>query len=168
MAKVDKVPATSSEGRAVSPFDLLHSQIDRIFSDFGSSFGFSKSFLDDGIRMPSVWGDGKVIPFLEMHDADGKVTITAELPGVEEQDIDVSVDDQTLTISGEKKSEIEHKDGDRYRSERAYGKFSRTVSLPFKIDANKIDARYDKGVLKVTLEKPAEAQQQVKKIPIRH
>src|SRR5690606_7548238 len=129
------------------------------FSEFGNGFGFPKSFWEDGMRMPAVWGDGKVMPSLEMHEANGKVTISAELPGVDEKDIDVSVDDQLLTISGEKKSEVEHKDGDRYRSERSYGKFSRSVTLPFAIDPDKVEARFDKGVLKLTIDKPAEAQQ---------
>ena len=147
----------------------IHNQIDRIFNDFGSGFGFSKSFWDEGIRMPAVWGEGKVVPSLEMHDTNGKLTITAELPGVDEKEIDVSVDDQMLTISGEKKSEVEHKDGDRYRTERSYGKFSRSISLPFAIDPDKVEARFEKGVLKLTIEKPAHAQQKrVKKIAIRH
>ena len=168
MAKKESVPAPSSESRGmVSPFDVLQSRIDRIFNDFNTSFGMPKSFWDDGFRMPAAWG-GKVMPSLEVHDTNGKVTITAELPGVEEKDIDISVDDQMLTISGEKKSEVEEKEGESYRSERSYGKFSRSLSLPFSIDPGKVEARFDKGVLKLTITKPAEAAAKVKKIPIKH
>lgn len=167
MAEESKVPAR--ETRAVSnPFEALHQRIDRIFSEFGNGFGLPKSFWDEGMRLPAVWGEGEVMPSLEMHDTDGKVTVTAELPGVDEKDIEVSVDNQMLTISGEKKSEAEHKDGDRFRTERSYGSFSRSVSLPFAIDPAKVDARFDKGVLKLVIEKPAEAVQKAKKIEIRH
>lgn len=168
MAKKESVPAPTSEPRGmVSPFDLLQSRVNRIFSDFDSSFGLPKSFWDDGFRMPAAWA-GKVVPSLEMHDANGKVTITAELPGVEEKDIEVSADDDMLTISGEKKSEVEAKEGETYRSERSYGKFSRSVSLPFNIDPDKVDARFDKGVLKLTIAKPPSAQPKAKKIAIKH
>lgn len=168
MAKKESVPAPASEPRGtVSPFDLLQSRIDRIFSDFNSTFGMPKSFWDDGFRMPAAWG-GKPMPSLEMHDANGKVTITAELPGVEEKDIEVSVDDDMLTIAGEKKSEFEEKEGETYRSERSYGKFSRSVNLGFTIDPAKVEARFDKGVLKLAIAKPAQAQAKVKKIPIKH
>lgn len=171
MKTEDKLPATSGQGRAVaSPFDQLHSQIDRLFSDFSRGFGFPSSFWDDGMRLPrSVWGNnGDLMPSMEMHDADGKVTISAELPGVDEKDISISVADDMLTISGEKKSEFETKEGEVRRSERSYGKFSRSVSLPFTIDGDKVDARFDKGVLKLTIDKPKDAQPQTKKIAIRH
>lgn len=168
MAKKENVPATASEARGmVNPFDVLQSRIDRMFSDFNSTFGMPKAFWDDGFRMPAVWG-GKPMPSLEMHDADGKVTVTAELPGVEEKDIDVSVDDDMLTISGEKKSEFEEKEGEGYRSERSYGKFSRSVSLGFTIDPAKVEARFEQGVLKLTIAKPAGAAAKAKKIPIKH
>jgi HSP20 family protein len=103
-----------------------------------------------------------------MRETDNQVLLNAELPGVDEKDIDISVADDILTISGEKKSEFERKEGDRYRSERSYGRFSRSVSLPFSIDADKVEARFDRGVLKLTIPKPADAQKQMRKIPIRH
>src|SRR5690606_7161427 len=107
-------------------------------------------------------------PSLDMHEADGKIMISAELPGVDERDIEISVHEDMLTISGEKKSEFEDREGDAYRSERSYGRFSRTLRLPFQVDADKVEARYDKGVLKLTIEKPAGAMEQAKKIPIQH
>lgn len=168
MAREDRLPASRSEGRAMNPFDMLHSHIDRIFNDFGSGIGFPRSFGEETMRMPSLWGEGRVIPSLELHEAEGRMIVTAELPGVDEKDIDISVDDQLLTISGEKKSEVEQKDGDNYRSERSYGKFSRSITLPFAIDPEKVDARFDKGVLKLTIEKPADTEQKARRIAIRH
>ena len=168
MAKKENVPATASEARGmVNPFDVLQSRIDRMFSDFNSTFGLPRTLLDDSFRMPAVWG-GKPLPSLAVHEANGKVTITAELPGVEEKDIEVSVDDEMLTISGEKKSEVEEKEGESYRSERSYGKFSRSMDLGFAIDPAKVEARFDKGVLKLTIARPVSAQPKAKKIPIKH
>lgn len=170
MKSQDNLPSTRSEGRQVwAPFDELHDRIDRIFSDFSRGFGMPDLWGDGGRMGTSMWGgNGRLMPSMEMHEADGKVMISAELPGVDEKDIDISVQDDMLTISGEKKSEVEHKEGAGHRTERSYGRFSRSVSLPFAIDPDKVEARFDKGVLKLTIPRPAEAQQHVKKIPIKH
>jgi HSP20 family protein len=163
----NSLPATQGTSRnAMSPFDLLQDRIDRMFDDFSTGFRMPSMFGS----MPSAFGDGDfaVTPSLDMHESDNQVMLTAELPGVDEKDIDISVADDMLTISGEKKHEFERKEGDRYRSERSYGKFSRSVSLPFKIDADKVEAKFDRGVLKLSIPKPAEAQQQMKKIQIKH
>lgn len=154
------LPTTRNGQRGMlTPFDLLQQRIDSMFEDFTTGFGMPRMFDDGGMALS---------PALDMHEADGKVMISAELPGVDEKNIDISVDDQMLTISGEKKSEVEHKDGDRYRSERSYGRFSRSVSLPFAIDPDKVEARFDKGVLKLAIERPADAAQKPRKIPIKH
>jgi HSP20 family protein len=161
------LPATQGTNRNMSPFDMLQDRIDRMFEDFSSGFGMPSAF---GSSVPSIFGDGDfaVTPTLDMHETDNQVMLHAELPGVDEKDIDISVADDMLTISGEKKHEFERKEGDRYRSERSYGRFSRSVSLPFRIDADKVEAKFDRGVLKLTIPKPAEAQQQMKKIQIKH
>lgn len=152
------LPSTSNQGRGPDPFTELHRRIDRLFSDFSRGFD-----------LPTMWGNGEqVMPSMEMHDGDGKLTVTAELPGVDENDIDVSIDGDMLTISGEKRSEHESKEGGVTRSERSYGKFSRSVSLPFEPDSDKVDARFDKGVLKLTIEKPADAHPKARRIEIRH
>ena len=161
MKTLSNTPATRREnGGQLSPFDALQSQIDRVFNDFTRGFGMPRS----------LWGEeGSPFPSLEMHDEGNKVMLAAELPGVDESDIDISADGQMLTISGEKKSEYESKEGQGgYRTERTYGSFSRSVSLPFDIDPDKVDARFDRGVLKLTIEKPAEAMRATRKIPIKH
>jgi HSP20 family protein len=169
MKNQQNLPSTRSENRGPwAPFDELHDRIDRIFNDFSRGFGLPDMWGDGG-RMGQWMGTGShLMPSMEMHEADGKLMISAELPGVDEKDVEISVKDDVLTISGEKKSEKEFKEGEGYRSERSYGSFSRSVSLPFSIDPNAVEARFDKGVLKLTIPKPPEALQQVKKIPIKH
>ena len=84
-----------------------------------------------------------------------------------EDDIDVSVVDNVLTVKGEKKSETEKKDTDYHMVERSYGAFIRSLTLPYAVDASKVDAKFDKGVLKITLPKPAEVKAKTKKIKIK-
>lgn len=157
MKNPNHVPAHRDNGGQLRPFDALQHQIDRVFSDFSRGFG-----------LPRMWDEGIRFPSLEMHEAKDRVTISAELPGVAEGDIDIACEGQMLTISGEKRSEFESDEGQHHRSERTYGSFSRSVSLPFDIDPDKVDARFDRGVLKLTIHKPAAAQQATRKIPIRH
>ena len=84
-----------------------------------------------------------------------------------EDDIDVSVVDNVLTVKGEKKSETEKKEADYHMVERSYGAFTRSLTLPYEVDASKVDAKFDKGVLKITLPKPAEVKAKTKKIKIK-
>lgn len=151
------LPTRSGNGGPLSPFDLLQSQVDRVFNDFTRGFG-----------LPRLWESDAPFPSLEMHEEGDKVLLSAELPGVDEKDISISAEGQMLTISGEKRSEHETREGKNYRSERTYGSFSRTVTLPFDIDPGKVDARYDKGVLKLSIDRPPEARQSTRKIEIRH
>ncbi|HEY0920462.1 Hsp20/alpha crystallin family protein [Devosia sp.] len=164
------LPTTQGNRTAMSPFDVLQDRIDRMFEDFSSGFRMP-SLLSNWPSMPMTeMGNGgfDLVPSLDLHETDGEIIISAELPGMEERDIDISVADDVLTISGEKKSAHEQKEGERYRSERSYGRFSRSIGLPFDIDAGKVMARYDKGVLTLTVPKPVEAKQKTKKIAIRH
>ncbi len=110
-------------------------------------------------RRPLMWwtpSEG-MLPAIEMFDKKDKIVVRAEIPGVKPEDIDVSISDSMLTIKGERKSETEVKEEDYYRSEMTYGRFSRSVSLPEKVQAEHIDANYDDGILEVTLSKVPEA-----------
>lgn len=129
----------------------LRNEIDRVFSDF-----------------PIAWFDrqGAVLPQMDVSETEKEVAVSIELPGVDQKEVDLSVTDQVLTVSGEKKSETEKKDGGTYRSERHYGSFSRSLTLPFKIDPDTVNATFDKGVLKVTIQKPAEYKTKAQKIEI--
>jgi len=142
-----------------SSFEMLQQQIDRMFDDF--AMGLRPGFF-------SSMGQN-LMPSIDMHQGDdGKVIVTAELPGVNEEDVNISVDDDVLTISGEKKSAIDSNQGNQRHAERIYGKFSRTVALPFDVDPEKVDARFDNGVLTLTIEKPTGADEHSHRIQIRH
>jgi HSP20 family protein len=93
--------------------------------------------------------------------------ITAELPGIDQKNVEVNVANGAITIKGEKKEETEEKKKDYYVSERRYGSFERYFGLPDGVDADKIEATFKNGVLKVTLPKTAEAQQAAKKIEVK-
>ncbi|TIP96679.1 MAG: Hsp20/alpha crystallin family protein, partial [Mesorhizobium sp.] len=93
--------------------------------------------------------------------------ITAELPGIDERNVEIKLANRTLTIKGEKTEEKEEKDNDYYLSERRYGSFQRSFQLPEGVDADKIDASFAKGVLTVKLPKTAEAQKAEKKITVK-
>jgi HSP20 family protein len=95
------------------------------------------------------------MPALDVFEKDDRFVVRAELPGMKEDDIDISVIGDTLSIKGEKKTETEVKDEDYYRCERSYGSFYRSIPLPSDVDANKIEANLDDGVLEVTLPKSA-------------
>lgn len=95
-------------------------------------------------------------PAIEVVEQDDKYLIKLELPGVKESDVDVSVSGDTLTISGEKKSDSETKRKGYHYSESSYGSFSRSITLPSTINADKIEANYDKGILEISLPKSPE------------
>jgi HSP20 family protein len=91
------------------------------------------------------------MPALDVFEKDGKLQINAELPGMQEKDIEIEVTDDTLTISGEKRDEREVKEDNYYRSERSYGSFRRQVGLPAGADTDKVDATFKDGVLKIAI-----------------
>ena len=128
------------------PFNFLRQEIDRLF-DVSSSL--------EGLR-----------PQFDTKENDNCIEITAELPGIAEEDITLSLSNGILTVSGEKKSE-EKKEGETYHiTERQYGSFSRSLKLPYEPEQNDITASFKDGVLKVTLPKPKEMKPDVYKIPI--
>jgi len=106
-------------------------------------------------------------PAVDVAETDKGYEITAELPGMDESNIDVKFADGVLTIKGEKKEEREEKKKDYYVSERRYGSFQRSFPVPESVDANKIEAKFVNGVLTIKLPKSAEAQKNEKKIAIK-
>ncbi|MHC2582306.1 HSP20 family molecular chaperone IbpA [Bradyrhizobium diazoefficiens] len=106
-------------------------------------------------------------PAVDVTESDKAYEITAELPGMDEKDIEVNVANDGLIIKGEKKFEREEKQKDYYVSERRYGSFERHFGLPKDVEADKIEASFRNGVLKVTLPKTAEAQKPAKKIEVK-
>jgi len=140
--------------RSDNPFMSLQREIDRLFDDFTRGF---PAF--------STGGGNEMLPSVDVTETDKQIEITAELPGLEEKDVQVNFADNVLTIRGEKKAEKEEKDKAYRLVERSYGSFVRSLQLPDGVDANTIKASIDKGVLKVTVPKPAPAQ--VKKIDVK-
>lgn len=96
------------------------------------------------------------LPAVEMFEKEDRFVVKAELPGMKEEDVDISVTDDTLTIKGEKKSESEVKEEDYYFSERSYGSFFRSIALPSNVDAKRIEACFDDGILEIDLPKVTE------------
>jgi len=95
------------------------------------------------------------MPAVDVFEKEDRFVVKAELPGMKEDDIDVSVVGDTLSIKGEKKTETETKDEDYYRCERSYGSFYRSIPIPSNVDADKIEASFEDGVLEVALPKSA-------------
>lgn len=125
-----------------SPLTRLHDELNRLFSypDLAESDFF-----------------GSWLPAVDIREDQDKLVIKAELPGMKKEDIHVSVHENTLVLSGEKKCEEEGKKGDSYRSERCYGRFQRSITLPWSVETGKIDASYRDGVLTVMLPKSEQA-----------
>jgi HSP20 family protein len=151
-------------GEEVSPFLTLHREMNRLFDDVFNRFESGMPSLLG--RMPGGAGGAWAgsWPSLEVTASDNDVRISAELPGMDEKDVEVLVDNDVLTIRGEKKSESE--DQGRRFSERYYGRFERSMALPFEVDEAKAEASFKNGVLTVTLPKSATAKDTAKRIAI--
>lgn len=148
-----------------NPLSDFRSQMDRLFDDFFSGWRTPRmGGMLDLARSPL--GD-MVSPRIEVAETDNAIEVTAELPGLSEKEIDVSLDDGVLTIKGEKRAEKEEKKKNYYLSERHYGAFHRAFRLPENADEQDIKARFDKGVLTISVGKKAEpAKPSGRKIPI--
>ena len=108
------------------------------------------------------------LPKVDIAETENAFLIFAELPGVDDKDIDVTLEDETLTLKGNKKLDKEHNQSDFFSRERFYGSFQRSFKVPEIIDQNKIDAQFNKGILTVKLPKTPVAKKDIKKIPINH
>ena len=131
------------------PFRELE-ELERRFEDI-----FGRPFLPAAWRRLPIEERGWAPP-IEVFEKEDKFVVKAELPGMKEEDIDVSVVGDTLTIKGERKAETEVKEEDYYCCERSYGSFLRSIALPSNVDAKKIEASFEDGVLEVSLPKAAE------------
>ena len=139
-----------------SPFYLFQQEMNNLFDNFFGGFELS----------PFETVAGTFSPKVNVSESEKEITVTAELPGMEEKDVEVSINRDTLTIKGQKKDERDDKGRDYYVLERSYGGFSRTIPLSVDVDKDKAGAAFKKGVLTVTLPKTAKAAEQ-KKIRIK-
>ncbi len=158
MASKSNVPVTREAGApslfGAHPLSLLQREIDRIFDDFSGGFGRLNSFRSQ-----------ELMPKMNVAETDGGYEFTAELPGLEPKDVDVTLSDNILTIRGEKQAEKEEKGKEFRLMERSYGSFSRSFEVPGGVDPSAIKASIDKGVLHVSFPKPAQAES--KKIEVK-
>lgn len=142
-----------------NPVAALQRDIGRIFDDFWTR-------MDRPFGPPStLFGGGW--PMTDVSESEKALEVSVELPGMDEKDIDVSLTEDALTIRGEKKSETEENEKGYYLSERSFGSFHRSIALPAGVDTSKVDAKFKKGVLTITLPKTPEAQEKVKRISVR-
>ena len=160
MAQEIKKSGSSITPRYVDPFAAMRAEMDRVFDSFlGPGFG----------RFPLLSRsepEFAVIPSIDVRESESELVVEAELPGLDEKDVNVTLKDGVLSVEGEKKSEREEKKDDYHLTERNYGSFQRSFRVPDTIDADKVKATFDKGVLRVTLPKRAETVQAEKRIPI--
>jgi HSP20 family protein len=146
----------------LSPLRRMTSLRDQVDSLFNLAFGHladAKQENGQGLQLMEGW-----FPPVDVYEDKDNLLVKAELPGLKKEDIQISLDNGNLTLSGERKQEEKHQDAGVYRSERWVGRFHRTVSLPCRVDVEKIDASYSEGVLTVTLPKAEDAKP--KRIPI--
>ena len=151
------IPVGRDRGAVTQPFLSLQREIDRLFEDFTSGFPTMPRFASGN--------GGSLMPSTDVTETDKEIEITAELPGLEEKDVQVNFADGVLTIRGEKKAEKEEKDKNYRLVERSYGSFERSIALPEGVKPEDVKATIAKGVLTVTVPKPAPAQ--AKKIEVK-
>jgi HSP20 family protein len=158
---VNRNRALAGETRRADPFYAMQRDMNRLFGEFWPEF-----------ELPAVSGGngrlGPVVPRIDVSETEKTIQVTAELPGLEEKDIEVTFVDGTLTISGEHKEETEKKDEEKkyYVKERTYGSFQRVLSIGENVDQDKIKAAFKNGVLTVELPKAEEPAAKVKRVPI--
>src|SRR6516225_3556794 len=126
-------------------FSTLQDRMNRLFRD---SFGEGR---EEALTTTAF------APPVDVYEDEHNVTLKIEVPGIEEKDIDVRIENHTLTVHGERKFEKEEKEENYRRVERQYGSFTRTFTLPQTVDTENVSANYEKGVLKIALPKKAEA-----------
>ena len=163
--KIEKT--TTPTPQMWQPFESLRREIDRMFDDFGGGMWrspFRGSFFEPFRRTEVALA---ALPAVDVVETDKAYEITAELPGIDEKNVDVKFANGVLTIKGEKQDEKEEKRKDYYMRERSFGSFERSFEVPDSVDPEKIEATFKKGVLTVTLPKSAEAQKAEKKIAVK-
>lgn len=133
----------------------LQNRMDRLFRDYSGA--------QEGQEFMTA---GSFVPPVDVYEDEHNITLKMEVPGIEEKDLDIRVENNTLTVRGERKLEKEEKEENFHRIERRYGSFARSFSLPSTVDTEKIDASYEQGLLKLRLAKKAEAKPKQIKVSV--
>ncbi len=169
----NNIPVTSEKAASASshaswlPFDSLRREVDRLFDDFGDGwfkgspsrrFDFEPLFRrQSALKVPAV----------DIVEKAGAFELTAEIPGLNAEDVEVTLRNGNIVIKGEKQEETKEETKDYHLHERHFGSFERVFGVPEGVDPNKIDAQFNNGVLRITLPKTAAAQKPEKKITVR-
>ncbi len=135
----------------LSEFASLQNRFSQLLNQSMPTFGG----LGGGVDQPLTFSS--FAPPVDIYEDEHSITVQAELPGINEKDVDIRVENNVLTISGERKLENEQKQDNFHRIERSYGRFTRSFTLPNTVDTEHINAQFENGVLKVTMEKREEA-----------
>jgi HSP20 family protein len=159
-------PALMTRAFMANPFafaDAMSQEMDRMFSTMGGDVVTTGRQTGSGARGrgPMQW-----VPAMEVRQRDDAVVIHADLPGLTPEDVHVELENGVLTISGERRDSSEERQEGRYHSERSYGAFSRSIALPDGIDEEQVNARFEHGVLEVTVPTPKQQQQRGRRVPI--
>ncbi len=160
MAKDIKKAEAAQTKAPIDPFTAMRAEMDQVFENF---LGRGWPSLPNLMKSSD---ESLVVPSMDIRENGSEIVIEAELPGMEEKDIDVSLKNGMLTIKGEKRSEEEKKDDDYHLTERRYGSFQRSFRVPETVNEDKIDAHLEKGVLHVKMAKKPEAAGTAKKISV--
>ena len=142
---------------AKQPLQRLQSDMNRIFD----------RFFEDFRMLPFQNRDLASFPRIDIKETKKEVLVSAELPGMDVKDIDISITNPILTLRGEKEQESKHEEEDYYHMERSYGSFNRSIPLPSEVESDNVKAEFKNGLLKVSMTKKPEAQQKGKKIEIK-
>jgi len=168
MANRDLTPFNRGTGLSLygsrDPFSSFRREMDRLFEDFfapieGRSFAPAQG--QNGSQQLALW------PQIDLNETEKAYMVTAELPGIDPNDVELNLKDNALIISGEKRSERNEEDQGRRYSERSFGRFERAIPFETEVDADRVEAKCNNGVLTITLPKNAQAHDKSKKIEIK-
>lgn len=162
--RTSQAPSTAARSRAAAPrhpASALRSQMDQLFDSFFEDWGMPRW----GLSAPSQ----RLFPSIDMSEDDKNIVVVADLPGVEEKDIDLSLNAGVLTVKAERKSETEKGEAGKtlHHVERSFGVAHRSIRLPCEVDEEKVTATFAQGVLTVTLPKAAPAKPKAKRIEVK-
>jgi HSP20 family protein len=157
-------PEPSRSGALIEPTGRWFEEMERWFEeDFRRPFSLMRPFLAPRLRTA---GFTEIVPSVDIFAEGEDIVVKAELPGMKKEDIEVSMSDNTMTISGEKKQEEKVEKKNYHRVERSYGSFTRSFRLPAEVQMDRAKASYKEGVLEIRVPKSEEAKAKEKKIPV--
>lgn len=159
-SKTENLPSRPQGG--MMGFDSLRREMNRLFDEFTHDFWPERS--------SSFWGSQEstsFMPEIDVKETDDTMIVTAELPGMKEDDLDIELTGESLILKGQKRQEHEEKSSEFHRMERRYGSFMRTISLPDEVDRDKVEAEFKDGVLRINLPKTEQGKSHRRRITVK-